>query len=108
MGAVPIIMGPQREFIFRLLPPYSFLHVEDFRSPQDLATYLSFINKTFKDGYLQFHGWRNSLEVLDETTPSAHLCRICEALNFNDKKPKVYGETDLESFLEIYKNCYEN
>lgn len=38
--AIPVVMGGTRENYERLCPPKSFIHVDDFDSPQSLADYL--------------------------------------------------------------------
>ena len=37
---VPIAMGAARKTYERVAPPHSFIHVDDFVSPQKLAEYL--------------------------------------------------------------------
>lgn len=106
-GAVPIIMGSKKNHVYRLLPQHSYLHVLDFKNPKALAERLSFINKTLEDSFLMLHEWRKNMEVLDEYTPSIHFCRMCEALNYNDDKPKVYGNDDLQRFFDPVTNCYD-
>lgn len=109
-GAVPIILGSRNEINFRLLPPNSYLNVVDFKSPKDLADHLWFINATLEENYLQLQEWRKNLAVLNEhaymNTPSVHYCRLCEALNYNDEQPKVYGIKELNHFLGSDPNCY--
>lgn len=107
-GAVPIIMGSSTGDMFQFLPPYSYLRVLDFLAPEDLAKRLWFINKTIEDSYWKFHEWRRDMEVLEEYTPSSHFCRMCEALNYNDKRPKVYRKEELQHFLDPLANCHNN
>ena len=51
-------MGGKSERDYRkLLPPRSYINVEDFDSPQDLAEYLQYLAKN-RTAYNQYHAWR--------------------------------------------------
>lgn len=95
--AVPIIMGASREDCRRLLPPRSFLHVDDFASVDALADYLRYLDRDDRR-YSQYHDWRRRYRVLNEHgyfgSASKHYCRVCEALHYNPLAPKVYAKLD--------------
>ncbi|XP_072931546.1 4-galactosyl-N-acetylglucosaminide 3-alpha-L-fucosyltransferase FUT6-like [Epargyreus clarus] len=107
-GAIPVFLGPPLEDCEKLLPPNSFLHVDNFQYPKDLAEEMVRIAND-QDRLLSFHQWRANFEVRNEHgyfgSRSFHLCRVCEALNYNDEKEKVYSEKDLEEFLNPTKTC---
>lgn len=104
--AIPIVMGSTKKLYRQLLPPNSYINVDDFSSPKDLANYIVYLNNTSNEmkGYLK---WKKYFKVLNEhgyfQTKSVHYCRICEALNYNLKQNKVYD--DLEAFTSK-NNCY--
>lgn len=104
--AVPVVMGGRAEDYRRLLPPGSFIHVDDFETPKDLAEYLKSLASD-RDSYLQFHQWRRQFEVVQEHgyfgAPVYHYCRICEALNYNARTPTTYN--DLEAFWGKRQQC---
>ncbi|XP_046836166.1 alpha-(1,3)-fucosyltransferase 7-like [Vespa crabro] len=104
--AVPIIMGPSRNDCERLLPLGSYLHVDDFANPIELAYYLKYLHRNI-DNYLKFHEWRRYYEILNEHgyfgSVSRHYCRICEALHYNSRANKVYK--DLDNFWGKEKFC---
>ncbi|EZA62444.1 hypothetical protein DMN91_004015 [Ooceraea biroi] len=104
--AVPIIMGASREDCWRLLPPRSFLHVDDFASADALANYLRYLDRD-DERYLQYHDWRRRYQVFNEHgyfgSASKHYCRICEALHYNSIAPKVY--TRLDQFWSQQRDC---
>ncbi|KAL3273121.1 hypothetical protein HHI36_014575 [Cryptolaemus montrouzieri] len=88
--SIPVIMGYDKKTYEKLLPPLSYLHVDDFASPKDLADYILFLNRT--EEYKKYFQWKEDFEIVNEhgyfKTKSYHLCRICEALNFNKKIQK--------------------
>lgn len=104
--AVPIIMGAPRADCRRLLPPHSFLHVDDFAGANALASYLRYLDYDDKR-YLQYHEWRNRYKIINEHgyfgSSSKHYCRVCEALNYNSDTPKIYEK--LEDFWDKKRDC---
>ncbi|XP_041978188.1 alpha-(1,3)-fucosyltransferase 7-like [Aricia agestis] len=107
-GAIPIIMGPSVQECEALLPPNSFLHVDNYRSAADLANHIKSISED-ESKILEYHAWRNDFEVVNEHgyfgSPSYHFCRVCEALNYNDKSIKIYDEEMLKTFLDPALSC---
>ncbi|XP_049869326.1 alpha-(1,3)-fucosyltransferase 7-like [Pectinophora gossypiella] len=107
-GAIPIIMGAPLEDCQKLLPPNSFLHVDNYNSPEELALHMLEIAGNYEN-LLKYHKWRKHFSVVGEhgffKTKSYHLCRICEALNYNDNKEKVYRQDDLELYFDKKVLC---
>ncbi|KAF2883562.1 hypothetical protein ILUMI_22626 [Ignelater luminosus] len=91
--AIPIIMGTKPEILNQILPPHSYIHVNDYENPKDLADYIIYLNNTPSEleKYLE---WRNHFKTVNEhgyfQSESAHYCRVCEALNYNSKDKKLY------------------
>lgn len=106
-GAVPVVMGGKIEGYRQLLPPNSFIHVDEFQSPKHLADYLVSLSKDHAK-YLEYHAWRSQYRVLNQHgylgAPVFHYCRICEALNYNDPAPKQYN--NMEVFWNAKTDCY--
>lgn len=107
-GAIPVIMGPSIEDCEILLPPFSYIHVNQFKDPEELSKKLIDISKN-EDMLMSYHRWRNHFKVLNEhgyfNSYSMHYCRLCEALNYNSEEPKVYNETHLKQFLDRKISC---
>lgn len=106
-NAIPIVMGALKSDYKRLLPPKSFIHVEDFKSVQDLAKYIDYLDKNMT-AYKEYFQWHATHKVLNEHgyygTPALHICRICERLNSaNLAQKKVYD--DLGSHWDKRKLC---
>lgn len=105
-NSIPIVMGASIEGYKKLLPPGSYLNIEDYARPKDLAQYILYLNTTGK--YKNYYEWKGNFEILNEhgyfQSKSYHYCRVCEALNYNQKKPKVY--TDLSQFWNVQRDCH--
>ncbi|XP_035697428.1 4-galactosyl-N-acetylglucosaminide 3-alpha-L-fucosyltransferase FUT5-like [Branchiostoma floridae] len=103
-GVVPIVLGAPKTDYEKFAPPNSFIHVEDFESPEALARYIKLLDKD-DDKYSQYLKWR--------TNPPKNIpqiitggCGICARLHEVDHtERKVY--TDLEKWWkgENYEFC---
>lgn len=104
-NSIPVIMGASKKSYNKILPPNSYIDVDDFPRALDLAEYLLQINKT--ETFYDFYTWKTHFEVFNEhgffKTRSFYYCRACEALNYNNKTTKVY--TNLKDFWSVEKNC---
>lgn len=92
-------MGSSKDTVMQILPPHSYIHVEEFASPRDLANYLLYLNTTPSELYT-YYQWKGYFQIHNEhgyfKTDSYHYCRVCEALNYNEKTVKIYD--NLETF----------
>ncbi|XP_042900211.1 glycoprotein 3-alpha-L-fucosyltransferase A [Parasteatoda tepidariorum] len=107
--AVPVVMGAPKEDYLKLCPPKSFIHTDDFKSPADLAKYLEFLMED-DEAYNSYFEWQQEFKVVNEHgyfgSPSLHLCRICEALNYKRSNlPKIYD--NLDSFWNPKTDCFK-
>ena len=95
---VPIVMGARRGDYERSAPPYSFIHVDDFETIEQLANYLKFVdgNDTLYDSY---HAWRESGRFID----TKFWCRLCALLQDDDKPRMWYG--DVEAWWKHRGTC---
>ncbi|KAG8547154.1 hypothetical protein GDO81_028977 [Engystomops pustulosus] len=79
-GCVPVVMGPPRENYERFIPRDAFIHVDDFSSPQELASYLLSLDKD-EEKYKQYFNWRSQYYVPLQDDPwTVSYCRVCKAL----------------------------
>ncbi|XP_043846655.1 3-galactosyl-N-acetylglucosaminide 4-alpha-L-fucosyltransferase FUT3-like [Dromiciops gliroides] len=76
---VPIVYGPPRYNYERFLPSDAFIHVSDFRTPQELVAYLMKLNKD-EERYLSYFQWRKHLEVVTRSGWHQEFCKACRIL----------------------------
>jgi hypothetical protein len=65
-------------------PPHSYIHVEDFKSPKELADYLMKINAN-DTLYNEYFEWKRSGRV--RNVWSEFFCRVCGMLFYVDIHP---------------------
>ncbi|KAF7236406.1 Galactoside 3(4)-L-fucosyltransferase [Varanus komodoensis] len=84
--AVPVVLGPPRKNYESFLPPESFIHVDDFPTAKELASFLQDLgrNTTRYESYFQ---WRSRLKPVGHTSWGFQYCRACQALQ---KRPTQY------------------
>ncbi|KFM64182.1 Glycoprotein 3-alpha-L-fucosyltransferase A, partial [Stegodyphus mimosarum] len=97
---IPIVMGARPEDYARASPPNSYIHVEEFAGPAELARYLHLLdsNDTLYNSYFQ---WKNRGEFIN----TRFWCRLC-ALLHAPVVPKVY--TDIHTWWAGKGTCTKN
>lgn len=78
-GAVPVVLGPPRENYERFLPADAFIHVEDFKGPRALASYLKQLDRN-PALYRRYHAWRREYNVHVTSYWVEHFCVACKAV----------------------------
>jgi len=96
LGNVPVVLGGTSPADYaEVLPPRSFIHVDDFESTEALGEYLQYLMEN-PEAYNEYHEWRKYYEPF---VPSLHgdysrWCHMCDVLA--QKKPgeskKTMGE----------------
>ena len=73
---VPVVMGAHPDDYKLSCPPHSFIHVDNFESPKELAAYL---HKLDKDDqlYNQYYKWKGTGSFID----TKFWCRLCSMLH---------------------------
>ncbi|KAM4019937.1 3-galactosyl-N-acetylglucosaminide 4-alpha-L-fucosyltransferase FUT3-like isoform 1-T3 [Anomaloglossus baeobatrachus] len=79
---VPIVLGTSRKNYERFVPGDAFIHVDDFASPKELASYLLELDKD-DEKFRKYFNWRYEYHVLGGKGPSYAYCRICEIIREN-------------------------
>ncbi len=86
---VPIVMGARKEDYAAKAPPHSYIHVEDFPTPRELAQYIHILDKN-NTLYNQYFGWKESGEFVN----TKYWCRICALLNQKDMPRMWYSDIE--------------
>ncbi|XP_054853229.1 alpha-(1,3)-fucosyltransferase 7 [Eublepharis macularius] len=73
-GTVPVVMGPPRANYQQFIPGDAFIHVEDFGSMKELATFLVTMNDSH---YQSFFSWRQRYTVKLYDNWQERFCTIC-------------------------------
>jgi glycoprotein 3-alpha-L-fucosyltransferase len=73
---VPVVMGARPEDYAAVAPPHSYIHVDDFESPRQLAAYLL---KLHHDDalYNAYFAWKGSGQFIN----TKFWCRLCTAVH---------------------------
>ena len=82
-------MGAPKESYTELTPPHSFIHVDDFDSPQHLAEYLIELDND-DDLYNSYFKWKTDYEII--LRQEALFCRVCEMLHERDGEVSWYKD----------------
>ena len=77
------MMGARREDYEAVAPTNSFIHVDDFESPQSLAEYLRRLdaNDTL---YNEYFRWKGTMELAPGAHTGQYWCRLCMLLHLRD------------------------
>ncbi|XP_008934176.1 PREDICTED: alpha-(1,3)-fucosyltransferase 6-like [Merops nubicus] len=87
-GTVPVVLGPSRENYERFLPPDSFIHINDFASPEDLARYLRGLSED-PERYRRYFQWRRWLKPVVGSSWASHICKACHFLQTTEARYRV-------------------
>ncbi|KAM8908609.1 LOW QUALITY PROTEIN: 4-galactosyl-N-acetylglucosaminide 3-alpha-L-fucosyltransferase 9-like [Spinachia spinachia] len=96
-GSVPVVMGPPRRMYEGHAPAESFIHVEDFPSPKELAERLLSLDQNQTE-YMRFFNWRSVFKVKPAPFGVDIACKTCRYLQthteyqtFNDLNTWYWG-----------------
>ncbi|XP_033761119.1 glycoprotein 3-alpha-L-fucosyltransferase A-like [Pecten maximus] len=81
---IPVVMGAHPDDYRAVAPPHSYIHVDDYNSPEDLAKYLHKLDKN-DDLYNEYFQWKGTGSFID----TKFWCRLCALLNDPDKPSLV-------------------
>ncbi len=91
-------MGARKADYLAAAPPDSFIHVDDFTDPMDLAAYLHRLNRD-DSLYSQYFRWKGSGSFVN----TKFWCRLC-AMAHDDAKPVTWYD-DVETWWRGNGTC---
>jgi hypothetical protein len=91
-------MGAPPEDYAALLPSHSYIHVDDFDSPRDLAEYLRLLD-THDALYNEYFRWKSDWRVFLHDAAS-YWCRVCGLLHVADEQRYVHWYTDYSEWWD--------
>ncbi|ODN06508.1 Glycoprotein 3-alpha-L-fucosyltransferase A [Orchesella cincta] len=82
-NVLPIVMGAHPDDYKRVAPDRSYIHVDDFSSPKELAQYLHELD-TNDDLYNEYFKWKGTGEFIN----THFFCRLCAMAHYSAKIPR--------------------
>lgn len=94
---VAVVMGPNKTWYEEHLPSRSFIHVNDFESPEKLADYLKFLSQNSNE-YMEYHSWRRQYK---KTCAPSMKCQLCK--NIVNHKFMPHNTQSIKDFERFWK-----
>ncbi|CAB4054470.1 FUT-1 [Lepeophtheirus salmonis] len=94
---VPVVYGKAN--YTAISPPHSFINVRDFKSPKDLAEYLTYLDKN-DTAYAEYFQWKlyGHYKVSSVTQEAQKtLCHLCNKLNNLEPRP-AYTSAQMDKY----------
>jgi len=82
---LPIAMGARYEDYLRSSPHKSFIHVDQFKGPKELADYLHMLDKD-DDKYNEYFQWKGTGEFVN----TKFFCRVCAMLHDSQRRTEEH------------------
>ncbi|OQV18112.1 Glycoprotein 3-alpha-L-fucosyltransferase A [Hypsibius exemplaris] len=86
---LPIVMGAPIDDYTALAPLKSFIHVDQYGSPKELAEYLNILDQN-ATLYNEYFRWRGTGEFIN----THFFCRLCSMLHSKRESPSHYEDVD--------------
>ena len=98
-GLIPIANGAlNRKEYEKMAPPNSYLHIDDFASPQDLANYIKQIANNPKL-FQSFFWWQEFYQIQTDFVFETN-CQLCDKIN-----EEIHSPNDYSNFKEYWHQC---
>jgi glycoprotein 3-alpha-L-fucosyltransferase len=101
---IPIIMGARPEDYAASLPPHSYIHIDDFKSPRELADYLHVLDKndTLYNGYFR---WKTGYMLPNFLS---YWCLVCGLLHIAHEQNYVHWYPEYSKYWDGERNSICN
>jgi hypothetical protein len=87
LDIIPVVLGGANYTLF--MPPHSYIDIKDFSSVKELGEYLMNMDEVEYNKYFE---WKRIYVI---STRLSFYCKICQYLNENENKTKIYERLDL-------------
>ena len=84
---IPIVMGAHPDDYKKVAPPNSFIHVDEFNSPRQLAEYMHILDNN-DDLYNEYFRWKGTGEFIN----TKFVCRLCAMIQISSGFPTWYKD----------------
>ncbi|XP_078694982.1 alpha-(1,3)-fucosyltransferase 7-like [Branchiostoma floridae x Branchiostoma belcheri] len=102
---VPVVLGAPKSDYERFAPPNSYIHVDDFGSPEELANYLKYLDQN-DDEYNKYFAWKTRPPKNLPPSWEERYCEVCKKLlQASPTERKVYTDLDKWWRGEKYELC---
>ncbi|EUB54234.1 Glycoprotein 3-alpha-L-fucosyltransferase A [Echinococcus granulosus] len=102
-GMVPIVLGAYKEEYESVLPPHSFINMDDFNSISKLAGYLQYLDRN-DTAYAEYFAWKEYGEIYIEKRLDCRLCGFMHRLNAGLVKLTKYSPSQ---FMDPRSLCFQ-
>jgi len=99
---IPVVMGASLEEYNRVAPHGSFIHVDQFDGPKELATYLHTLDDN-QELYNKYFEWKGTGEFI----ATKFFCRVCAMLHYHHEKTEQPAIKDWETWWKGPGVCQE-
>jgi len=79
---VPVVMGAHPDDYKAVSPAYSYIHIEEFKRPKELADYLKYLDKNDVE-YNKYFEWKGTGDFVN----GLYFCRVCAMLHYAEIQP---------------------
>ncbi|KAB7503106.1 Galactoside 3(4)-L-fucosyltransferase, partial [Armadillidium nasatum] len=86
---IPVVRGSAD--YSSIAPPHSYINVEDFKTPEELANYLIYLDKN-DTAYMEYFSWKKDHILMNRfgwLNHATSFCSLCHKLH-SDKREKIY------------------
>lgn len=90
---LPIVMGARASEYAAVAPHNSYIHVEEFAGPEELAAYLHRLDKD-DELYNSYFKWKGTGEFIN----TYFFCRVCAMLHASERRARAAHYTDVQAW----------
>ena len=104
---VPVVLGANERDYEQIAPMHSFIHVNQYRTPEELAKYLHYLIKN-PEKYLQYLQWREhtEIELISPGRWSNFLCPFCSMAY--ETRLNVHNRLNFSSWFNPKTECHHD